>query len=158
MPSPIIPSLTPSCVCWRARFRRSCRQENPVSFSRLLRELRLDCTVKNGPGGFIGLLFLHLQTNFLRENCSVFGSLSLSTPAKQHAPRSERILIRFFPGVAFSQLRCFCSDMAAALGSLLALHTSRRCRFGGVLLPFFSFEDLHHSTSVVLLFSTAPPS
>lgn len=67
------------------------------SFSaRLLQKPRLDCTVKNGPRSAPrSVSFFSPQHNFLPVNWSVFASLS--TPAKQHPPRSYRISIRSFP-------------------------------------------------------------
>lgn len=74
-------------------------------FTHLLQELRLDCTVKNGPGPLLGLSFFFFppQHNFPPVNWSVFASLS--TPAKQHPPPSYRISIRSFPNVVVLQLR-----------------------------------------------------
>lgn len=133
----------------RALFRHSCWQENDVCFSRLLRELRLDCTVKNGPGVFIGPLSFHLQTNFLRENCSVFASLTLDT-SKTTCPPKLKDLDSFF----FSALRSCNCDVSAPTWlprSDLCSRFTQLPLWGN--LAHFSFEDLHNSTSVILLFS-----
>lgn len=81
-------------------------------FAHLLQELRLDCTVRNGPGLLIRLFlffsFFFNNTVFLLVNWSVFASLS--TPAKQHLPWSYKISIRSFPSAGLSLLHlhgCF---------------------------------------------------
>lgn len=82
-------------------FRQGRWQENNVCFfsfsTRLLQKPRLDCAVKNGPRSASRSVFFFFspQHNFLPVNWSVFASLS--TPAKQHPPRSYRISIRSFP-------------------------------------------------------------
>lgn len=103
------PSSFTSTVC----SVRPADRRTMFVFTHLLQELRLDCTVKNGPGLLLGLFFFPPQHNFPPVNWSVFASLS--TPAKQHLPWSYRISIRSFPNVALSQLRCFCSYMVASV-------------------------------------------
>lgn len=121
-------------------------------FTHLLQELRLDCTVKNGPGLLLGLFLFPPQHNFPPVNWSVFASLS--TPAKQHLPWSYRISIRSFPNVALSQLQCFCSYTVASLWSLLSLHAVCRCCFGETCLVFLWRSLFSNSPPCFMLFNS----
>lgn len=115
-------------------------------FSRLLKELRLDCTVKNG-AKISPSFFFHRSTIFSPVNWSVFFFFfSLSTPAKQHLPWSYTISIHalfFFLFGSFSQcctavsrLQCFCFSHFILSSSFHRPHLSRGQSWSGSVFTF----------------------
>lgn len=93
-------------------------------FSRLLKELRLDCWVKNG-AKISPSFFFSPQHNFLPGKLvCFFFFFSLSTPAKQHLPWSYTISIHalFFFSLWFF-LPVLHSCLTAPVLLLLSLHT-----------------------------------
>lgn len=157
----VVRALSPALyVCSFGRSVGAADGRTMFVFTHLLRELRLDCTMKNGSGLLLGLcvfffFFFPTQHNFPPVNWSVFASLS--TPAKQHLPWSYRISIRYFPNVAALTTPMFlllhgCLSVIFALGSYSLLLL---LLWGKKNLPGFSLKiRLEFPTSLFMLFSS----
>lgn len=114
-------------------------------FTRLLQELRLDCTLKNGPGPLLGLSFSTTAQFPLSKLVCV--CLTLYT-SKTTSPLKLQDLNSFFPQ---------CTPMFLLLHGCLSVifaltSYSLFCCFGGNLLGF-PLKILHNSPSRFMLFS-----